>query len=250
MRIEALESKEAREHFLAEHKGKRERSSSAGILHERQDYDKERPMEGYRENPEKTDEKGNMHEIFRVENAYGSIALGVNKEKEKALVVRRKQNKNGPTVNRNQQELDEEKSYSYTGKAGERELNRFSPISSAYVLKNTDQNEAENQYMGHILMRESEKFGDRTGQHQLLSLLPERTSGMIRDDSMQSMHETIAERMDAALRRELSEMEDEEMEESPKRVPDRIVDSVVDAEGEEDSQDDTDEDEDDENNIF
>ena len=114
-----------------------------------------------------------MREIFRVENSYGAISLGMNKKKETVLSVSRKKNMNGPTISRNQREVDEEMSYRWRGHAGDRELNRFNPVSSAFVLRSEVKHEAESRTMGHMLMRETERFGELTGQHQILSFMPE-----------------------------------------------------------------------------
>ena len=225
MKIEQLERKPEREAFLSQHKRLHERQASEGIMHERQDYSREKPMEGFREGPRSVRE-GGMREIFRVENSYSSISLGINKKKEKALVVRRKHNQNGPTVSRNQKELDEDMSYRYVGRGGDNKLNRYSPVSSAFVLKNYSRGEAENHWMGHFLMRESERFGKMTGQHQLESILPEKT-GDNYEGQEYSEYQKIAERMDMALRREWGKTDPDKWDDRENGLLKRVADSFI-----------------------
>lgn len=225
MKIEQLERKPERKAFLSQHKRLHERQASEGIMHERQDYSREKPMEGFREGPRSVRE-GGMREIFRTENSYASISLGINKKKEKALVVRRKHNQNGPTVSRNQKELDEDMSYRYVGRGGDNKLNRYSPVSSAFVLKNYSRGEAENHWMGHFLMRESERFGEMTGQHQLESILPEKIGNKYEGQEY-SEYQKIAERMDMALRREWGKADPDKWDDRENGLLKRVADSFI-----------------------
>ncbi|MBO4396262.1 MAG: hypothetical protein J5819_07950 [Eubacterium sp.] len=227
MLIQHLEQEPARRSFIEANRTGMERKSSEGIWHERQDYTSQEPMGGLRQSREHYSDGGSMREIFRVENAYGTISLGMNRKKETAFVVNRKKNKNGVTVSRNQREVDEQMSYRWRGHAGDRELNRFNPVSSAFVLRSEVKHEAESRTMGHMLMRETERFGELTGQHQVLSFMPERENDRFTSDEMLSMHEKMAGRMEIALRREMSRMSEERKNESEVKLR-RVMDSILD----------------------
>lgn len=202
MVLQPLENEAKRQAFVSERQRQNEEKSSGGVWHEsfvkkdRQDMKRLRP----KAEEKKQSKSKQMQEIFHTKNAYGEISLGMNQKGETMLVAGRERYRNGPTVERNEKQLDEENSYSWKGKAGNRKTNVKEPAKSAYALNSTKQHEGEDRPNGETLLAQSELFAQKTAQHTALSMLPQKSDkvGETKEKSTREMK--LAHQLELALR--------------------------------------------------
>lgn len=221
MVLDYLEREKERQAFLESRERAKEKKASEGILHEKQHPGKKEGMEGYRQQRKEQTKEKRMQEIFTMESAYGKISLGMNEKKETALVIKRDKYQNGPTMEQGKKEVNAENSYSWRGKAGDRELNRKAPVESAFVLHGTEKNINESRFQGNTLLNETEKFGERTGQHAILSMLGPEIGRDREDGERAAVHAKIAGRMELAIKQQLKKPDSERLRmtaESPLKV--------------------------------
>ncbi|MBR1633899.1 MAG: hypothetical protein IJ682_02425 [Lachnospiraceae bacterium] len=202
MVLQPLENEARQQAFFDERQRQNEEKSSGGFWHENY-IGKERS--GRKPLRQKAEEKKQsksrqMQEIFHTKNAYGEISLGMNPKGETMLVAGRSHYRNGPTVQRNEKELDEQNSYSWRGKAGNRKTNVKEPAKSAYALNSTKQHDGENRHRGETLLLQSQLFAQATAQHNALSMLPEK-SDRVGDTKEKSAREMkLSHQLELALR--------------------------------------------------
>lgn len=98
--------------------------SSAGIFHQYHTGDNSQPMSGLLQTREEQNEEKQMKELFHMGNSFGSVVLGANKKNEMTLVVRKKQNQNGPTVSSGQKQLNQQRCTAWNHRVGKIQLNK------------------------------------------------------------------------------------------------------------------------------
>ena len=202
MVLQPLESQEKRQIFSDEMQRQKEEKSSGGFWHESYDVNKDKlsEMKQLRPKKERQSKEKRMQEIFHTKNAYGEISLGMNQKGETMLATGREHYRNGPTVERNEKQLDEQNSYQWRGKAGNRMTNVKKPAESAFALNSTKQHDGENRHRGDTLLLQSQLFAKQTSQHAALSLLPEKSTktGETKQKSAREMK--LAHQLEMALR--------------------------------------------------
>ncbi|MBQ9632571.1 MAG: hypothetical protein IJV04_06640 [Lachnospiraceae bacterium] len=200
MVLQPLEDKAKQQAFLEERRSRKEEKSSGGFWHESYEPQGRRPMEHLRQGREGVSREKRMREIFRTRNTYGEISLGMNQKGETMLVADREHNLNGPTVERNQKQIDEANAYYWRGKAGNRMTNIKEPVKSAFALNSTHQHDGENRHRGDTLLLQSQIFAQQTGQHTAMSSFPEKSirAGTTKSRSAREMK--LMHQLELALR--------------------------------------------------
>lgn len=211
MLIERLESEQKQMAFQASGEREREHRASEGLLHERQEFDPEKEsVDGFRQNEKDITPEERMHEIYQMENAYGRITLGMNEKGETVLSTQRRKYVDGPTMNNNEKEVNQADAYRWIGRGGEKELNKKDPADSAYALYSRDREGDVARMQGDTLMKESERFGEKTGQHALQTMLPTRTGDAKEDREAYALHQKLARRMEMAMLENRSKIKNKE----------------------------------------
>ena len=189
-----------KEHKAPESARQNEEQSSGGIWHETYIRSEEQKMSHLKQREERRNTAERMREIFHTRNAYGELSLGMNRKGETMLVAERERYPNGPTVEQNSRQLDEDRSYAWRGQTGRRMVNARKPAESAYALHSTHQNDRETRHRGESILAQSQDFAKRTGQETALSMLPERNirPGETKEKSAREMK--LAHQLERALR--------------------------------------------------
>ena len=118
-------------------------------------------------------------------------------------------------------------------------MNKKTPENSAYALLSRNREGDVERLQGDILMKESERFGERTGQHTLSTLLPMRTGEPENDREAYTMHQTLAHRMEMAIRENRAKLKNND-ESERSEIPDErilIIPGLTDDETETDTPD-------------
>lgn len=99
-----------------------EQSEALQHMHSTDSIEQKSHMTGLDQSREKADSPQQMRELFKAENSYGSVAVGVNKKHEAAVTVSEKREHNGHTVQENQKNV-----------RMERKKREISPFGNTYM---------------------------------------------------------------------------------------------------------------------
>lgn len=179
---------------------RKEWKASEGIFHRHQYCQKE--MTSLQQKREEQTEEKRMEEIFHLENAYGNIELGMNRQKEISFVVSRKKYRNGPVASKEQKELNQQRCKAWNHRHGSLQLNPLQPEKGAYAFQLNKE-----KVSGGEIIRETERFGRRMGQETIFSMLsaPYREE---RQHGGYSFHQMVAREMNQAVSRAFEKRKD------------------------------------------
>ncbi|MCH5264606.1 MAG: hypothetical protein J1F02_01815 [Lachnospiraceae bacterium] len=159
------------EYMDREYEKKRE-NSSEGLFHQYQPQEREEGMRGLLQVRQEQNEEGRMQEIFRMGNAFGNVSLGANQKGEYTLLVNKEKNWQGPSMQREQRELNQQRCSVWNSWAGKLQLNSEKDRVGAAAFHTRDRGIRPVQ-----MLQEMEKLSRRQGQETLRELLPFHESG-------------------------------------------------------------------------
>ncbi len=178
MLLAPLENEKKQQAFEYDQKRQKEEESSGGIWHDTYVRKEGVDMKHFRQKKERQSRAKKMQEIFHTKNAYGEISLGMNEKGETALVAEREHYRNGPTVDNNTRELNEENSYLWRQKAGFSMTNIKNPADSAFGIQSPKlrrvKEDRETVMFSKALVEQSQIFAQKTLQHNAKTMFPER----------------------------------------------------------------------------
>ena len=178
MQLAPLENEKKQQEFDRNWKRQREEESSGGVWHDAYVRKEDVEMKHLRQKKERQSRSKKMQEIFHTKNAYGEISLGMNEEGETALVAEREHYKDGPTVENNARELNEENSYRWRQKAGFSMINVKNPADSAFGIQSPEykkvKEDRETVMYAKALVEQSQMFAQKTGQHNAKTMFSGR----------------------------------------------------------------------------
>lgn len=152
----------------------RARQSSEAIFHTKQHISKN--MEALEEKRMDIEKGNKMENIFQMENAFGSISLGVNAKQEVAFVVNQKKHTDGTLAKRNEKILNRQRSNAWNNRIGYAELNNDAKQEGAYgLILNKGWTPEKN------ILRETADFQKEMKQQLISTMIP--SAKEVRQDS-------------------------------------------------------------------
>jgi hypothetical protein len=199
------------EYIEQERKQKPSYRTSAGMFHQYQVKPKEEPMTGLLQKREEQSGDKKMDEIFRMGNSFGDISLGMNKNQETALVVRKKGNQNGPSLKREQKELNQQRSAAFHNRDGKMQVNKGMPQKGAFAFQTH-----EPEIRTKRLLEDTGQFVQKADQKTVQEMMP-FMGDQIRQKELHTIEkverESIEQREPAKVQQQLSAGKEEKKQE-------------------------------------
>lgn len=155
---------------------------SQGIYHAYGNSAKEekKPVAGLRQKEENRTEEKELHQIFRMGNAYGNVSIGMNDKSEFALVVNREKNEDATSLKQGQRELNEAFGSVYPHRDGKQVVNSDMKQTGAFTYQMYAP-----EHRTKRVMRGAREFQRKYGQETLAQMIPflnmEREKGELRE---------------------------------------------------------------------